>query len=76
MLDWRKEVGKLEGLSREIVWFHGAFIVLTILGFGLLTLLFPADLARGQPLARGVCGLIAIFWGARVFVHAATRYQC
>lgn len=69
VLDWRKELSKLEGLSRELVWVHGAFIVLTILGFGVLTCVFPADLASGQPLARGLCGFIALFWGARLGVQ-------
>jgi len=69
VLDWRKEIGKLEGLSRELVWVHGGFIVLTILGFGVLTCVFPGDLASGAPLARGLCAFIAIFWGTRVLVQ-------
>jgi hypothetical protein len=45
------------------------FIVLTIAGFGLLTLMHAQELAGGYPLARGVCLLIAGFWAARLAVQ-------
>ena len=43
--------------------------MLVIIGFGLLSLLFAKELASGTPLARGVCGFIAIFWAARLVVQ-------
>lgn len=69
VLDWRKELAKLAPLSRQLVWVHGAFIVLVIVGFGLLSVSAPGDLAAGTLLARGVCLFVAIFWSARLAVQ-------
>jgi len=69
VLNWRKSLQQLDTLSRQLVWVHGAFIVLVIIGFGLLSLLFAEHLASGSPLARGVCAFIAIFWAARLIVQ-------
>jgi hypothetical protein len=78
VLDWRNELAKLDRLSRQVVWVHGAFIVLVIAGFGALSVALPAELAGGTLLARGACGLIALFWIARVgvqfFVFDAKKY--
>jgi hypothetical protein len=69
VLDWRNELRKLPPLLAQLVWVHGAFIVLTIIGLGTLLLLNAAELASGTPLARCVCGFIAVFWGARLAVQ-------
>lgn len=66
VLDWRRELQKLDPLSRQLVWVHGAFIVLVIIGFGTLSVALPGQLATGSVLARAVCGFIATFWAARV----------
>jgi hypothetical protein len=69
VLDWRRELAKLDPLSRQLVWVHGAFIVLVIVGFGVLSVALPEQLASGSLLARGVCGLVALFWIARLGVQ-------
>src|SRR5688572_26345001 len=69
VLDWRKHLSPLPRFLRELVWVYGAFIVLTIIGFGALTLLCSGQLASGSPLARAVCALIAVFWAARLGVQ-------
>jgi len=78
VLDWKSSLAKLDGLLRQLVWVHGAFIVLVIVGFGMLSLFCAGELASGTPLARGVCLFIAIFWGARLgvqfFVFDAKSY--
>lgn len=66
VLNWKAELARVSPLTRQLVWTHGIFIVLVIIGFGLLALTCSALLAAGDPLARAVCGFIAIFWGARV----------
>ena len=48
---------------------HGAFIVIVIVGFGLLAVLLPDQLAQGTPLARAICLFIALFWTARLGVQ-------
>src|SRR5258708_23114582 len=69
VLDWRGELRKLPPLFAQLVWVHGAFIVLTIIGFGVLSVVNAADLATGTSLARSVCALIAVFWGSRLAVQ-------
>jgi hypothetical protein len=78
VLDWQRELAKLDPLSRQLVWVHGAFIVLVIVGFGAISVALPSELASGSLLARGVCGFIALFWLARLgvqfFVFDAKEY--
>ena len=69
VLDWNASLRKLDGLSRQLVWVHGAFIVLVIVGFGAISALFAAELSTGTPLARAICGFIAVFWATRLLVQ-------
>jgi hypothetical protein len=66
VLDWRASLAQLDRLSQQIIWVHGAFLVLIIIGFGLVSVLLPGELAAATPLARAICGFIAAFWGARL----------
>src|SRR5258708_19088845 len=68
VLDWRRELRKLPPLFAQLVWVHGAFIVLTILGLGVISVTNAAELASGTLLARSVCGFVALFWGTRLAV--------
>src|SRR6185437_16413006 len=45
VLAWKTELRKLDPLSRHIVWVHGAFIVLTVMGFGVLSLVMAREMA-------------------------------
>jgi uncharacterized membrane protein len=69
VLDWNQSLGKLDRLSRQLIWVHGAFIVLVIIGFGLIALLMTAELAAGSRLARAMCAFIALFWTCRLLVQ-------
>ena len=69
VLNWKMSLDGLDDLSRQLVWVHGLFIVLVIIGFGLISVLLASELASGTPLARGICLFIAIFWGARLVVQ-------
>jgi hypothetical protein len=69
VLDWKASLRQVDALSRQVIWVHGAFIVLVIVGFGLLSVLFADDLAAGTPLARAMCGFIGLFWAARLAVQ-------
>ncbi|MEX2216465.1 MAG: hypothetical protein WD768_20300 [Phycisphaeraceae bacterium] len=66
VLDWRSELARVSPLTRQLVWTHGLFIVLTIIAFGILSIVNASTLASGDFLARSLCGFIAIFWGARL----------
>ena len=69
VLDWRSELARLRPLSRQLVWVHGAFIVLTIIGFGAISLVAPGELASGTTLARAVCAFVAALWACRLGVQ-------
>jgi hypothetical protein len=78
VLRWRSELHRLCELSRQIIWTHGAFIMLTIASIGLISLFNAGTLTAGSPLARCVCGFVALFWGVRLviqfFVFDASSY--
>jgi hypothetical protein len=78
VLDWRSELRSLSNLSRHLVWTHGWFIVMTILGLGVISLANASDLASGAALARWFCAFVAVFWGTRLviqlFVFDATPF--
>ena len=65
-LEWRGVFAALPALHRQMYWTYGAYVAGTILAFGLLAAGLPGELAAGTPLARGVCGYLALFWGARL----------
>jgi hypothetical protein len=69
VLDWRKNLACLSGLTRHIIWTHAGFVLMTIVAFGLVSLLCAADLAGGSPLARATCAFIALFWGTRLIIQ-------
>ncbi|MGE5191313.1 MAG: hypothetical protein ACM3U2_02355 [Deltaproteobacteria bacterium] len=69
VLDWRGELRKLPPLFAQLVWVHGGFIVLTIIGLGGISVANAAELASGTLLARSVCGFIALFWATRLAVQ-------
>jgi hypothetical protein len=69
VLDWRRTLLPLCAMTRHIIWAHAAFVLMTIIAFGVVSLSMSASLASGAPLARAICGFIAIFWATRLFVQ-------
>lgn len=69
VLDWRRALSGLHPFLRRLFWVYGAFIVWTIIGFGTLTFRFADQLGAGEPVARGLAGFIALFWGLRLAVQ-------
>jgi hypothetical protein len=65
----RQHIGTLPGFIRQLFWVYYAFIGFCLIGFGLGTFLLADQLASGTPLARAVCGFLALFWTVR-FVAA------
>ena len=78
VLQWRRHLANLPPLLRQLFWVYGSFIVLVIVAFGTISLAHAGALASGDPLARSVSALIAIFWAARLavqwFVFDATPF--
>ncbi len=71
VFDWRGNLRGVDPFLRKLFWVYGVFIVMVIIAFGVLTLRHAPAMAAGEPLARWVCGVIALFWAARLFVQWA-----
>jgi len=69
VLDWRGNLAHLNALTRHVIWTHGLFVLMTIIAFGVVSIIFSAPLASGAPLARAICAFIAIFWGSRLMIQ-------
>jgi len=69
VLDWRSELKPLSPFLRQLFLVYSAFILLTIVGFTLISLLFANAVANGGTLGRAVVGFIGFFWFARLGVQ-------
>jgi alginate O-acetyltransferase complex protein AlgI len=69
-LGWKNELSRLSPFNRKLMWTYGAFTVLTIVAFGVLTISLHDEFLRGGAAALGLAGFIAIYWWARVAVDA------
>jgi hypothetical protein len=69
VLGWDSELKKVNPLTRQVVLVHGGFIILTIIGFGLLTLLAGRDLLSGNRLALLATLSIGLFWTGRLLIQ-------
>ena len=69
VMNWNVHLEVLPRMVRQMFWVYGAFIVLVIVSFGTLTLLNVSEIAAGSRIGRGLCGVIAIFWAARLGVQ-------
>jgi hypothetical protein len=68
-LNWRQNLAVLHPFLRKLFWVYGAFIVLTVVSFGTLSLVFAPRLASGDELGRALAAVIALFWLARLSVQ-------
>lgn len=65
-MDWKRELGSLSRLHRQMYWVYGGYVVLSIVAFAFISLNHSEELAAGSGLARAFCGYVAVFWGVRV----------
>ena len=61
-LDWKKELGCLSKLHRQMYWVYGGYVVLNIIAFGLISVFNAAEIASGTPLGRSFCVYVSVFW--------------
>lgn len=66
-LNWKTDLATLAPFNRKLFWKGGAFIVITIVAFGLLTFYLHDEMLGGSRVALGLAAFIGIFWAARVF---------
>ena len=69
-LRWREDLAQLMPLNRKLLWVQSSFTVLTIVAFGVLTLLLHKEMLRGDRSALALVCFIAVYWTARIFVDA------
>ncbi len=74
-LNWREVFRSLPRLHRQLYWTYGGYVVLAIVGQGLVSVLCAGELASGSGLARGVCGYMAVFWGVRLGLQPVLDVQ-
>ncbi len=68
VLRWDQELRKVDPFTRQVILVHGGFIVLVIIGFGVVTLLGADALVQGGALSAAVAGLIGLFWTGRLLI--------
>ena len=68
-LNFKEELPKVAPLMRHWILVAGAYVVLNLIAFGVISLTLSKELASGSPLARAFCGYVAIFWGCRLVVQ-------
>lgn len=66
LLDWPRELRRLEPLTRSIFWTYAGYILSLNLWFGAMALGWSGELLGGTPLAALVTGFIALYWLVRV----------
>ena len=68
-LDFKNELPKVAPLLRHWILTAGLYIVMNLIAFGVISLCLSETLASGTPLARALCGYIAIFWSVRLVIQ-------
>ena len=68
-LKFNQELPKVAPLMRHWILVAGAYVVLNLIAFGVISLTLSKELASGSPLARAFCGYVAIFWSFRLVVQ-------
>jgi hypothetical protein len=69
-LGWKEDLAQLQPFNRKLMWTYGGFTVLTIVAFGILTLVLHDEFVRGDRAAIGLSAFIAAYWTARIAVDA------
>lgn len=67
-LNWREELSRLSPFNRKIMWVYGGFTVLTIVAFGVLTLVLRHEMLHGDRSALALATFIAVYWFTRLVV--------
>jgi hypothetical protein len=69
-LRWKEDLAQLMPLNRKLLWVQSSFTVLTIIAFGVLTLVLHGEMLRGDRSALALVLFIAVYWTARILVDA------
>ena len=67
-LQWKQDLAKLMPFNRKLMWTYGGFTAVTIVAFGVLTLVLHTELLRGDRAALALAAFIGVYWVARIVV--------
>ena len=67
-LHWQEDLAQLTPFNRKLMYVYGGFTVLTIVAFGVLTLLLHREMLQGERAATALAVFIAVYWTARIGV--------
>lgn len=68
-LRFKEDLPKLNPLLRHWVLVAGGYLVFNIVAFGVISLVFHAELAERSIMARVFCGYVSLFWGIRLVIQ-------
>ena len=69
-LRWKEDLLTIMPFNRKLLWVQSGFTVLTIIAFGILTLVLHDEMLRGEKSAVALTAFIGIYWTARILVDA------
>ncbi|HEX7681408.1 MAG TPA: hypothetical protein VF713_25000 [Thermoanaerobaculia bacterium] len=69
LLDWPRQLQRLEPLTRQVFWTYAGYILATNLFFAMASLLASGSLAGHSPRAAALTTFMALYWAARVAVQ-------
>jgi len=69
-LGWKQDLQSLIPFNRKLLWVQSAFTALTIIAFGILTIVLHQELLRGDRAAIGLACFVGIYWTSRILVDA------
>ena len=69
-LHWKEDLAQLMPLNRKLLWVQSGFTVLTIVAFGILTLVLHSEMPSGDRSALAIALFIVVYWAAGLLVDA------
>jgi len=67
-LGWKKDLAQLTPFNRKLMWVYAGTTLMTIIAFGVLTLLLHKEFLSGDRAAIALASFIAIFWTLRITI--------
>lgn len=71
VLRWKEKLAGLDPLLRRVFWVYAAYILMTNVALGLVSVLAAESLVEPAALAFAVALYAAVYWGARLAIQFA-----
>ncbi len=65
-LNWKDDLKKITPFNRKLMWTYYYFTTMTIIAFGIMTLLYHDELLIGSRDALALAVFIGVYWLARI----------